>query len=199
MSKGLRSVQMNNGSILSNQNGSRVQALRPKKFILGHVASNEDICIETETPFAFNIAATGRKICIAKVASADDLQKTPFLANSFSSDLIDLEEVGAGIPVSLRLTFGSTPCINTSDLWNGCGAPQLTPIKTYRSVLHINMIGKHQPRRSAHPTDRRPPPRPRSISAHTLQLLPGIPRPPSRSPQLCHINFWGIDFKYHVI
>ncbi|KAL5110162.1 hypothetical protein TcWFU_003876 [Taenia crassiceps] len=133
LSKGLRSVRTNDGKI-----ASLVQALPPKKFILGRVASNEDICIETETPFAFSIAAKGKQICISKVASADDLQRSS-IANAFSSELVNQGKMEEGIPVSLRVTFGSTPCVNSIASKSAVRESSLN--KTFRSVLHINMTG----------------------------------------------------------
>nr|VZI15434.1 unnamed protein product [Spirometra erinaceieuropaei] len=70
LSRGLRAIQHSTGS---SSERTPVQALRPQKFILGRVSSNEDICIQTETPFAFSIASTGKNICIAKVSLKPEL------------------------------------------------------------------------------------------------------------------------------
>ena len=174
LSRGLRNV---------GKDAPRIQALAPKKFILGRVASNEDICIETETPFAFSIAAKGKKICIAKVASADDLQQTP-MTSSFSTDL---EE---GIPVSLRLTFGSTP--NVSSM-----ASKSPLNRTFRSVLQIDMTGRGN---SSGRNLQRPIPRPTknftAIGSTYRNSLPSLPRPPIRSPlpmQTANLTFFEQD------
>lgn len=157
----------------------RIQALPPKKFILGRVASNEDICIETETPFAFSIAAKGKQICIAKVASADDLQR-PLVANAFSDDLEDNEEMEKGIPVSLRLTFGSTPCV--SSLGSKSAVRESTLNKTFRSVLHINMScsGNSAGKEFGGPKLR--PPKPLVNEMPFRNSLPLLPKPPIKSP-----------------
>lgn len=171
LSKGLRSFQVND-----RNDFQRIQALAPKKFILGRVASNEDICIETETPFAFSIAAKGKKICIAKVASADDLQR-PRMTNQLTSDVSSSDDIEEGIPVSLRLTFGSTPNVSTT----GLKAPLMreSPLhKTFRSVLQIDMTGRGK-------NQSRPIPRPTRnfVSGSSFQNnLPSLPKPPNRSP-----------------
>lgn len=160
LSRGLRAVRGTPYVTADDRyiNAPAVQALRPQKFLLGRVISNEDICIQTETPFAFSIASTGNGICIAKVASADDLngrqaarkisheiknrKQGPFITNGFSEDMLDDDEneddgseaVKNGIPVSLRLTFGSTPCMSTLK-------KSPSALSTYRSILHIDMLG----------------------------------------------------------
>ncbi|KAK4472856.1 hypothetical protein MN116_002713 [Schistosoma mekongi] len=94
-----------------------LQALPPCKLLLGRVASNEDICIETETPIAFNIAATDKEICITRVASVDDLkyqQNDQFNNNEYNNHLINKKH--KRIPISLRLTFGSESKLNKSTL-----------------------------------------------------------------------------------
>lgn len=189
LSKGLRSVRTNDGKI-----ASLVQALPPKKFILGRVASNEDICIETETPFAFSIAAKGKQICISKVASADDLQR-PLIKNAFSSELVDRGKLEEGIPVSLRLTFGSTPCVNSITSKPVAREPSLN--KTFRSVLHINMTGGGGPTTTSNlqrPLIR--PPLPLTNSVTFRGSLPSLPKPPTRSPsavQTANLTFFEQD------
>ncbi|KAL5966755.1 hypothetical protein TSMEX_005493 [Taenia solium] len=189
LSKGLRSVRTNVGKV-----ASLVQALPPKKFILGRVASNEDICIETETPFAFSIAAKGKQICISKVASADDLQR-PSITNAFSSEVVDQGKMEEGIPVSLRLTFGSTPCVNSINSKSAARESSLN--KTFRSVLHINMTGGGGSTTTS--SLQRPlmrPPLPLTNSVAFRGSLPSLPKPPIRSPsavQTANLTFFEQD------
>ncbi|VEL42674.1 unnamed protein product, partial [Protopolystoma xenopodis] len=127
-----------------------LQVLAPNKFLLGRVASNDDICIRTETPFAFSIASTGHDICITKVASADDLN--PATGSDTTS-----AGVRTGIPVSLRLTFDSAPCVNHQLAAAASGRPpglgRLGQIRChdgdaaagrpragcYRTIYHVDM------------------------------------------------------------
>ncbi|VDM30251.1 unnamed protein product [Hydatigera taeniaeformis] len=189
LSKGLRSVRTNDGKI-----AAIVQALPPKKFILGRVASNEDICIETETPFALSIAAKGKQICISKVASADDLQRS-VITNAFSSEMVNQSKPEEGIPVSLRLTFGSTPCVNS--IASHSAARESSLSKTFRSVLHINMTGGGGPSTTSNlqrPLQR--PPLPLTSAATLRGSLPSLPKPPNRSPsavQTANITFFEQD------
>ncbi|VDN99566.1 unnamed protein product [Rodentolepis nana] len=187
LSKGLKIIS-NTGNA-NNQIASRVQALPPKKFILGRVASNEDICIETETPFAFSIAAKGKQICISKVASADDLQR-PLLGGLFNAELANKAEIGEGIPVSLRLTFGSTPCVSSIASKQVPREPALH--KTFRSVLHIDMSssGNSTGKNLARPQYRAPKPLVNGTSYRNS--LPSLPRPP-RQTQGANLTFFEQD------
>ncbi|CAL8104435.1 unnamed protein product [Calicophoron daubneyi] len=120
----------------------RLQTLAPNKFLLGRVASNEDLCIQTETPFAFTIAATDKEICITKVASADDLK---VLANGHDNR----KNVATAnlprsprpsrppIPVNLRLTFGSES--NITDHRNSAAPPIQAPGTNYRVMYHVDL------------------------------------------------------------
>ncbi|KAM7537187.1 hypothetical protein Aperf_G00000059734 [Anoplocephala perfoliata] len=192
LSRGLKYVVTSDNSKIA----PKVQVLPPKKFILGRVASNEDICIETETPFSFNIAAKGKQICIAKVASADDLRR-PLVANAFSADLEDNEEMERGIPVSLRLTFGSTPCVSSVGSKSAVRESALN--KTFRSVLHINMSGSEN---SAGKLFGGPKLRPSRTLMNEMPFrgsLPSLPKPPIRSPssmQGANLTFFEQDIWY---
>ncbi|VUZ53840.1 unnamed protein product [Hymenolepis diminuta] len=189
LSKGLEIITTNhNNSKISN----RVQALPPKKFILGRVASNEDICIETETPFAFSIAAKGKQICIAKVASADDLQRPSFVGD-FSADLEDKEDTDEGVPVSLRLTFGSTPCVSSVGSKPAIRESSLN--KTFRSVLHIDMSssGNSAGKKLGRPQLR--PPKSLVNGTPFRNSLPSLPRPPRQS-QGANLTFFEQDIWY---
>lgn len=189
LSKGLEIITTNHND---NKMSKRVQALPPKKFILGRVASNEDICIETETPFAFSIAAKGKQICIAKVASADDLRRPSFVGD-FSADLEDKEDTDEGIPVSLRLTFGSTPCVSSVGSKPAIRESSLN--KTFRSVLHIDMSSSGN---SAGKKLGRPQLRPPKFLVNGTPFrnsLPSLPRPPRQS-QGANLTFFEQDIWY---
>ncbi|OON14871.1 hypothetical protein X801_09332, partial [Opisthorchis viverrini] len=115
---------------LENRN-SKLQILPPNKFLLGRVASNEDICIETETPFTFTIAATNNEICITKVASVSDLKQIEVAEDSEKRD----NKSGRCVPVSLRLTFGSE-----ADLWEKSNEqPSNSQGTCYRSLYQVNL------------------------------------------------------------
>ncbi|KAL3315665.1 hypothetical protein Ciccas_005699 [Cichlidogyrus casuarinus] len=68
-----------------------------KRFILGHVPLNDDICIETEMPFAFSIAADHNEIKIRKFTKDNGEQ---------SVERLPTDGLECGTPVFLRLTFG---------------------------------------------------------------------------------------------
>nr|CAH8826218.1 unnamed protein product [Trichobilharzia regenti] len=135
-----------------------LQTLPPCKLLLGRVASNEDICIETETPFAFNIAATDKEICITRVASVGDLeyqqqQQQPQIENQEdpSSTNVDGQKYQnsqsinkkkkKGIPISLRLTFGSESKLNKSTSLNTAGEEQAitSQMKNYRAMYYVDI------------------------------------------------------------
>ncbi|CAH8444947.1 unnamed protein product [Dicrocoelium dendriticum] len=98
-----------------------------RKFLLDRVASNDDICIETETPFAFSIAATDDKVCITKESSAINLSQSVSMGHQGN--------IGRRIPVSLRLTFGSETDLVAKD----DGELNLTQGEPYRSTYHIDL------------------------------------------------------------
>ncbi|RTG83241.1 peptide-methionine (R)-S-oxide reductase [Schistosoma bovis] len=120
-----------------------LQTLPPCKLLLGRVASNEDICIETETPFSFNIAATDKEICITRVASVEDLkcqqqqqqQQYDQLKGNINNKSIKKNH--KRIPISLRLTFGSESKLNKSIL-NSNENDHLM-IKNYRSMYYVDI------------------------------------------------------------
>ncbi|CAH8828051.1 unnamed protein product [Trichobilharzia szidati] len=135
-----------------------LQTLPPCKLLLGRVASNEDICIETETPFAFNIAATDKEICITRVASVGDLeyqqqqqqQQQIENQNDLSSANVDgqkyqnsqsVKKKKKGIPISLRLTFGSESKLNKSTSLNTAGEEQAitSQMKNYRAMYYVDI------------------------------------------------------------
>ncbi|KAA3676874.1 uncharacterized protein DEA37_0011667 [Paragonimus westermani] len=118
-----------------------VQLPTPSKFLLGRVASNDDICIRTETPFAFTIAANENEISITKVSSVSDLKQ---LDEERTAELLDSKEKQTRIrlaqaarrpvPVLLRLTFGSESnltCDSTSP------APNIVP--QYRATCYLDL------------------------------------------------------------
>ncbi|VDP75259.1 unnamed protein product [Echinostoma caproni] len=113
------------------------------KFLLGRVASNEDICIQTETPFAFTIAATDKEICITKVASVDDLKRLSSYAerSTDGSDVRNRRKLSQptrrAIPVNLRLTFGSES--NLAGSHKSRKPEALPPGSNYRVMYHVDI------------------------------------------------------------
>ncbi|CAH8481345.1 unnamed protein product [Schistosoma mattheei] len=119
-----------------------LQTLPPCKLLLGRVASNEDICIETETPFSFNIAATDKEICITRVASVEDLkcqqqQQQQYDQLKGNTNNKSIKKNHKRIPISLRLTFGSESKLNKSIL-NSNENDHLM-IKNYRSMYYVDI------------------------------------------------------------
>ncbi|CAH8483974.1 unnamed protein product [Schistosoma guineensis] len=120
-----------------------LQTLPPCKLLLGRVASNEDICIETETPFSFNIAATDKEICITRVASVEDLkcqqqqQQQQYDQLKGNTNNKSIKKNHKRIPISLRLTFGSESKLNKSIL--NSNENNHLMIKNYRSMYYVDI------------------------------------------------------------
>ncbi|CAH8464488.1 unnamed protein product [Schistosoma turkestanicum] len=126
-----------------------LQTLPPCKLLLGRVASNEDICIGTETPFSFNIAATDKEICITRVASVEDLkyqheqQQRHDQLNCDNNNHTNNNKTQSikrdrkRIPISLRLTFGSESKLHKSTLQSDKN-DDLT-MKNYRAMYYVDI------------------------------------------------------------
>lgn len=121
-----------------------VQNAGSSKFLLGRVASNEDICIQTEAPFVFTIAATDKEICITKVASVDDLKRFTCSENPETDKPQQQQQqrkfsqpTRRTVPVNLRLTFGSESSLP------GCERSRkpdaLPPGSSYRVMYHVDI------------------------------------------------------------
>ncbi|KAF8572517.1 hypothetical protein P879_00131 [Paragonimus westermani] len=120
---------------------STVQLPTSSKFLLGRVASNDDICIRTETPFAFTIAANENEISITKVSSVSDLKQLdeertvePLNSKEKQTRIRLAQAAHRPVPVLLRLTFGSESnlvCDSTSP------APNIVP--QYRATCYLDL------------------------------------------------------------
>ncbi|KAF5403949.1 hypothetical protein PHET_02668 [Paragonimus heterotremus] len=120
---------------------STVQLPTTSKFLLGRVASNDDICIRTETPFALTIAATENEISITKVSSVSDLkqldeERTAELLNSRETQtrIKLIQAARRPVPVLLRLTFGSE-----SNLICDATSPPLNKVPQYRATCYLDL------------------------------------------------------------
>ncbi|KAF7233112.1 hypothetical protein EG68_11088, partial [Paragonimus skrjabini miyazakii] len=120
---------------------STVQLPTSSKFLLGRVASNDDICIRTETPFALTIAATENEISITKVSSVSDLRQLneertaePLNSRETQTRIRLVQASRRPVPVLLRLTFGSE-----SNLICDATSPPPNKVPQYRATCFLDL------------------------------------------------------------
>ncbi|KAF6774363.1 hypothetical protein AHF37_05608 [Paragonimus kellicotti] len=120
---------------------STVQLPTSSKFLLGRVASNDDICIRTETPFALTIAATENEISITKVSSVSDFKQLdeeqtaePLSSRETQTRIRLVPAARHPVPVLLRLTFGSE-----SNLICDATCPPPNKVPQYRATCYLDL------------------------------------------------------------